>query len=432
MKLIFFLMTAVWLTAGFVMADDRPSEQDMFGGSAATATPVATPNTPGSASETSSEDAMAGKPHNLLTSAEENTQIGGTLSTEADYYLQNGSALDQNIVSNPNILFLYLDTKLENDNRVFARIRTFYDPTGVSSGNSTASSYTNPYGFGQQNSDNLSVQLQELRISANLNHQIFLTIGRQKVKYGAAKFFNPTDFLNSTPYDFFLPSDERTGVDMLMAQIPSGTANLYLTGLPGNPTNGNPAGGYFRGEAAYDSLGFLESGEISLSGYLPKGQSGRAGFDISQGIGDLDAYFEGAAGQDSSGHWEGAFSTGAGWETRYADQQSQTATFEAEFANYPTLSGGSSFESYSSSQFGVFAISLVGPFQWLDITLAETNLYNFNGNSGYSRLDTICQFTNRISGRVYLAAPWGSSDGQYSFNASGLWGQTGARLDVDF
>jgi len=423
MKRIFFLMTAVWLTAGWVLAQDRPSEQDMFGGSAAT--PASTP-------ETSSEDAMAGKPHNLLTSAEENTQIGGTLSTEADYYLQNGSALDQNIISNPNILFLYLDTKLENDNRVFARIRAFYDPTGVSSGNSTASSYTNPYGFGQQNSDNLSVQLQELRISANLNHQIFLTIGRQKVKYGAAKFFNPTDFLNSTPYDFFLPSDERTGVDMLMAQIPSGTANLYLTGLPGNPTNGNPAGGYFRGELAYDSFGFLESGEISFSGYLPKGQSGRAGFDISQGIGDIDAYFEGAAGQDSSGHWEGAFSTGADWETRYADQQSQTATFEAEFANYPTLSGGSSFESYSSSQFGVFAISLVGPFQWLDITLAETNLYNFNGNSGYSRLDTICQFTNRISGRVYVAAPWGSSDGQYSFNASGLWGQTGARLDVDF
>ena len=426
MKRIFFLMTAVWLTAGFGLAQDRPSEQDMFGNNAAAATPAATPNTPGSAPETSSEDAMAGKPHNLLTSAEENTQIGGTLSTEADYYLQNGSALDQNIVSNPNILFLYLDTKLENDNRVFARIRTFYDPTGVSSGNSTASSYTNPYGFGQKNSDNLSVQLQELRISANLNHQIFLTIGRQKVKYGA------TDFLNSTPYDFFLPSDERTGVDMLMAQIPSGTANLYLTGLPGNPTNGNPAGGYFRGELAYDSFGFLESGEISFSGYLPKGQSGRAGFDISQGIGDLDAYFEGAAGQDNSGHWEGAFSTGAGWETRYADQQSQTATFEAEFANYPTLSGGSSFESYSSSQFGVFAISLVGPFQWLDITLAETNLYNFNGNSGYSRLDTICQFTNRISGRIYVAAPWGSSDGQYSFNASGLWGQTGARLDVDF
>src|SRR5580658_560300 len=188
MKQIFFLMAVVWLVAGFVSAQNRPSENDMFGGDSSTPTPVATlqASSSGSAETPASKDSdeMTLKPHSLLTSAEENTQIGGTLSTEADYYIQKGTPLDQDLVSNPNILFLYLDSKLENDNRVFARIRTFYDPTGVSSGNPTTSSYTNPYGFGQQNSDNLSVQLQELRISANLNHQIFLTIGRQKVKYG--------------------------------------------------------------------------------------------------------------------------------------------------------------------------------------------------------------------------------------------------------
>ncbi len=419
----FLILAAVLLVASPLLADDRPSESEMFGGTSTTATPGPTP-------AASNPDTMAGKPNNLLTSAEENTQIGGTLSTEADYYLQKGTSLNQDVISNPNILFLYLDSKLENDNRVFVRLRTFYDPTGVSSGSVTASSYVNPYGFGQQNSDNLSVQLQELRISANLAHEIFLTIGRQKVKYGAAKFFNPTDFLNSQPYDFFLPSDERTGVDMVMAQIPSGTANLYLTGLPGNPTNGNPAGGYFRGEVGYDSFGFLESGEISLSGYLPKGQSGRGGFDISQGIGDLDAYFEGAAGQNSSGNWEGAFSTGASWEVRYADEQTQTVTLEAEYASYPTLSAGSSFESYSSTQFGIFALDLASPFKWTDMTFAETNLYDFNGQSGYSRLDVICQFTNRIDGRVYASAPWGNTGG--TFDQGNLLAQTGARMDVNF
>jgi len=424
MKNLFFLVNLLWLVSSFTLADDRPSESEMFGGTSATATPASTPAT------ALSGDTMAGKPHNLLTAAEENTQIGGTLSTEADYYLQKGTSLDQDLISNPNILFLYLDSKLENDNRVFARIRAFYDPTGVSSGNPNASSYTNPYGFGLQNSDNLSVQLQELRVSANLAHEVFLTIGRQKVKYGAAKFFNPTDFLNSQPYDFFLPSDERTGVDMVMAQIPSGTANLYLTGLPGNPTNGNPAGGYFRGEVGYDSFAFLESGEISLSGYLPKGQPGRGGFDISQGIGDLDAYFEGAAGQDTTGNWKGAFSTGASWEIRYAEEQSQTLTLEAEYANYPTLSAGSSFGSYSSTQFGIFALNLASPFKWTDMTFAETNLYDFNGQSGYSRLDAICQFTDRIDGRAYVSAPWGNTGG--TFSQTNLLAQTGARMDVSF
>ncbi len=435
MNRLYFLVCIFWLAAGFSWAQNRPSEAEMFGGNSSTPTPSSTVQaTPSGFSQSpASKDSeeMTLKPHALLTSAEENTQIGGTLSTEADYYIQKGTPLDQDLISNPNILFLYLDSKLENDSRVFARIRTFYDPTGVSSGNPTTSSYTNPYGFSNGTSDNLSVQLQELRISTNIDHELFFTIGRQKVKYGAAKFFNPTDFLNSQPYDFFLPSDERTGVDMVKMQIPSGTANLYAAGLTGDPTNGNPAGGYFRGELGYDGFAnFLESGEISLSGYLPKGQSGRGGFDISQGVGDLDVYFEGAAGQNSGGGWVGAFSTGADWDTRYGDQQTEIVTFEAEFADYPTVSTGSSFEAFSSTQFGIFSIDLAGPFRLNDITFAETNLYDFNGESGYSRLDTVCQFTDRISGRVYVAAPWGSTGG--TFNQFGLLAQTGARMDVNF
>src|SRR5581483_7163838 len=227
-----------------------------------------------------------------------NTQIGGTLSSEADYYIRNGVPLTQDIVSNPDILFLYLDSKLENDARVFARLRAFYDPTGISGGTPAQASLTNPYGFGSGTNENLQVSLQELRISANIGHQFFFTIGRQKVKYGAAKFFNPTDFLNSQPFNFFLPSDERPGVDMVKMQIASGTNNLYLFGLTGNPSSRNPSGGYFRDELGYNGVGsLLGSGEISLSGFLPKDQPGRAGFDLSQAVGDLDVYFEGAAGQ---------------------------------------------------------------------------------------------------------------------------------------
>ncbi len=436
MKRVLLLVGMFYLTTGLVLAQSRPTEDSMFGGdSSVAATPTPTHKSAKAKSvnlpASKDSDEVDAKPHSLVTTVEENTQIGGTLSTEADLYLQKGIPLDQNIISNPNILFLYLDSKLENDNRVFARLRAFYDPTGVSSGSSSSSSYVNPYGFGAQNSDNLSVQLQELRISTNIDHQLFFTIGRQKVKYGAAKFFNPTDFLNSQPYDFFLPSDERTGVDMVKMQIPSGVANLYAAGLTGNPTNGNPAGGYFRGEAAYDSFaGILESGEISLSGYLPKGQSGRAGFDISQGIGDIDAYFEGAAGQDSGGNWKGAFSTGAGWELRYSDRQTDTVTFQGEFADYPVLNPGTSFGTFSATQFGVFAIDLAGPGGLTDITFIETNLYDFTGQSGFSRLDTVCQFTDRISGRVYVSAPWGQQGG--AFTLPGLLAQTGARLDVNF
>jgi hypothetical protein len=411
MKRIFILLVFL-LSPVFTRAAERPNEADIFGGNpSVTQTPTA-----------SSTEGLEEKPASSgMKSSTETLQIGGTLSSEADYYIQNGVPLLQNTTSNPNILFLYLDSKLDQDARVFARTRLFYDPTGISGGTPNFASLTNPYGFGSGLSDNLQVSLQELRISANIDRKIFFTIGRQKIKYGAAKFFNPTDFLNSQPFNFFLPSDERPGVDMVKMHIPSGTANLYAVGLTGNPSSGNPAGGYFRGEVGYDEVkDFLGAGEFSLSGFFPRNQPGRAGFDLSQGVGDLDFYFEGALGQDpATGNWKDAVSAGLSWQWRYADRQTNTVTFEGEY-----------FQAGNLAEYGVFAIFLAGPGNLTDITLIETNLFNFIDQSGLSRLDTVCQFNSQIDGRVYVSGHWGQLGG--TFYLPGQVAETGMRLDVNF
>ena len=173
---IFLLLTC----STFALAEDRVSESDIFGGGSSAA-PTAVPT----------DDA---KSNASKTTAEENLQIGGSLSSQADFFFWDGVPLEQTVVSNPNILFLYLDSKLEQDNRVFARVRTFYDPTGISGGTPNVGSLSNPYGFGTGTNENLQISLQELRLSTNIDHKIFLTIGRQKVKFGAGKFFNPTDY----------------------------------------------------------------------------------------------------------------------------------------------------------------------------------------------------------------------------------------------
>lgn len=419
MKQFLFLAVAVWLAAGWTAAQDsngagRPSEADLFGGG-----PAAAPAT----SKAKAGERGPGAPASAsaVGVTEEGFQIGGTLSNEADFYIANGVPLDQNTASNPNILFLYMDAKLENDSRVFLRTRTFYDPTGLSSGNPGLATYTNPYGFGLGTSDNLGTTLQELRISTNIAHKVFFTLGRQKVKYGAAHFFNPTDFLNAQPFNFFLPTDERTGVDMIKAQFPSGSANLYAAGVFGNPGTGNSSGGYFRGELPYDGIAgdLLGAGEISLSGWFPKGQPGRAGFDLSQAVGDFDVYVEGAAGQDTVGDWKDAVSAGFTWQVRYADRQPNTVTFNGEY-----------FQAGALAEYGVFAVDLGGPWGMDDITFVGTNLYNFNDGSGLSRLDTVCQFTDRLSGRVYLSGHWGPVGG--TFYLPGQVAETGARLDVNF
>ena len=81
-------------------------------------------------------------------------------------------------------------------------------------------------------------------------------------------------------------------------QVPSGSSNFYAAGVAGNPTTGNVPGGYFRGEMPYSQIAnIIGAGEISLSGWLPKNQSGRFGYDISQQVDDFDIYVEGAATQ---------------------------------------------------------------------------------------------------------------------------------------
>ncbi len=407
MLLVLFLMGP----SSWVCAEDRPSENDIFGGSPSS-NPSATSPTP-----TTTDN----KPASKGLFSEGTVQIGGTLSTEGDYYIQENVPFLENTAINPNILFLYLDSKLENDARVFARIRTFYDPTGISGGTPGFSSLTNPYGFGTGTSDNLSITLQELRISANIAKQVFFTIGRQKVKYGAAHFFNPTDFLNPQPFNFFLPTDERTGVDMIKAHIPSGITNFYAAGIFGNPTTGNQSGGYFREEVGYNALAgdLLGGGEISFSGYLPRYQPGKAGFDISQAVGDMDLYFEGAAGQGADGSWKDAVSAGFTWGLKYGDRDTNTLNFEGEYSQAGNL-----------AEYGVFGFQLGGPWGLNDITFVETNLFNFLDQSGLSRLDTVCQFSERISGRVYVSGHWGDKGG--TLYLPGQVAETGTRLDVNF
>lgn len=350
--------------------------------------------------------------------SENSFQIGGAFATQGDFSLRDDFPLKDTAVSNPNILFLYFDSKFKQDARFFARVRAFYDPTGTSGGGSSGN-FSNPYGA--SGGKNVKTSLQEFKYSANIDRKIFLTVGRQKVKYGAAKFFNPTDFLNLQPLNFFLPSDERGGVDMVKAHIPSGIANFYAMKMVENLAgSGNPGGSYFRGEVGYDGGGdLLGSGEISISGYFPRNQRARAGFDISQAVGDYDVYFEGATGKNSAGDWKSVCSGGAGRQIRYADRASNILTLQGEL-----------FYARHLAEYGIVSISLPEPGSLKDVTFANTHLYSFLDKSGLSRLDMIYTITPEINGMIYAAAHWGRLGGV--FHLSGQVAEVGARLDFKF
>jgi hypothetical protein len=414
-----------------IFADERASEDDLFGGTAAPALSgeaLAKPEPAATPAPMDEQGLGASSSKGFAPASDDRLQIGGTLSLQGDVFLRQGVPLEDTQAAAPNLLFLYGDAKLDNDARVFAKLRLFFDPTGVSGG--ALGDLSNPYGSGSGSSDNLKVSLQELKLSANIDKGLFLTFGRQKVKYGAAKFFNPTDFLNSQPLNFFLPSDERPGVDMVKAHLPSGTANLYAVGMLGTAGTQDPSGAYFRGELGYDGIqGLLGAGEISLSGILPRVQApqtifdlsrvAKAGFDISQEIGDLDFYFEGAAGQAGNGDWKMAGSVGASWQIRYADRSSNTVSLQGEY-----------FNAGNTAEFGVFSIFLPEPGDLKDVSFVATSLFSFQDESGLSRLDVIYNFTPQINGRLYGSGHWGQVGG--ALHHPGQVAELGTRLDVNF
>src|ERR1051325_10978585 len=122
MNPIFLLVALSLLSApAFAKEAQRASESDMFGGdSIVSKTPTPTKTPRAGQPSTQDEEGMGSSAKPGTGKSEETLQIGGTFSSEADFYIQENVPFLDNTASNPNILFLYLDSKLENDSRVFA------------------------------------------------------------------------------------------------------------------------------------------------------------------------------------------------------------------------------------------------------------------------------------------------------------------------
>ena len=86
--------------------------------------------------------------------------------------------------------------------RGFALGRMFWDPT-INPGQA------GPYGIAA--SGGPSVVLDQLWLSFDVAHTLFVTAGRQHAKWGTGHFWNPTDYLHPVRRDPLALFDSRTG-----------------------------------------------------------------------------------------------------------------------------------------------------------------------------------------------------------------------------
>ena len=283
----------------------RPSEESMFGGGPDAGTSGAAQESRGLDQAPSSDAFASGRVQ------EDPLRIGGLFYTRAFLSVAQDQPFNQSRVSLPTLVDVYLDARPTDRLRAFVLGRMTYDPFL----SATVGATPLPGIPASTTASNPAVLLDQAWLGFDIARRVFVTVGRQHVKWGVARFFSPTDFLASQPRDPLALFDARLGVTMLRAQIPWESAGWNFTavalfeptqnvggGYSGSSSVSNPGGAGVNpaetgtllrdvGGAARAEFSF-KNGAFGLDGLVQRNRAARAGADVTMAIGDFDVYGE--------------------------------------------------------------------------------------------------------------------------------------------
>lgn len=301
-----------FLTAAGAMAQDRPNEADLFGEPptaedagtpSIAALPITSSVLPDGGVDRDNDQLSAGPLVSKFDTAEavsDPLKIGGSLLMFAQGYFQEKNPFLKGSFSAPMILDVYLDGRPNDRLRAYAVGRLQFDPTRPAGDGSTAtSSSTAPtalVGLTPATRANPSVFLDQLWLRFDIARKVYLTIGRQKVRWGVSRIWYPTDFLNSQPRDALNPFDVRLGVNMVKVHVPIESLgwNFYAYGLldavklTSAGVQLEQLGGALRAEFVLGPM------ELGVGGVWQKDRRGRYGIDVSTPLGPFDVFAEAA------------------------------------------------------------------------------------------------------------------------------------------
>jgi hypothetical protein len=331
---------AALASAASAGAQERPSEDDLFGSAPPAAEPTAQPTAqPGSdaAAATAGEgspaapaqapptaaggpgpdardDAVLGGSSVPMFTSEpapsDPLTIGGQIYLRGTLTLQQGRALKDASASAPSLLDVFLDARPNERVRGFVLGRMTYDPLLPPSSGGVALVPPSATG-GTAGSASLSslvvtqtsaphVLLDQLWLRFDIAHELFVTAGRQHVRWGTAHFWMPADFLHlrhRNPLDVF---DARVGTSMVKVHLPveSQAWNFYAYGITENQY-GTPSLSAMAGAARAEFV--LGANELGLGVFGRPHSHAKFAADLSMGLGDFDLYAELAVVNASDG-----------------------------------------------------------------------------------------------------------------------------------
>jgi hypothetical protein len=310
------------LAAAPAGAQDRPSEEELFG---APAPPPAPPEAQGPGERGDlprgarpEESQRSGAPPAAQAAPPAPQRLGGrdradALAIGGQLYLRAQSFLLEDdepgdaALSSPNLLDVYLDARPNDRVRAFALGRLSYDPTlpiETAASAVPAASLLGPTGLRGGTSEPRGA-LDQLWVNFDLGRRAFVTAGRQHVKWGVGRFWNPTDYLHPVRRDPLAVFDVRTGTTLVKLHVPWEARgwNAYAVAVLEDVAGEAPVAPDGTRDGT-DRLGRLGLGaraeivlgqlELGLDALAQDGHRPRFGVDVSAGVWDLDVYAEAA------------------------------------------------------------------------------------------------------------------------------------------
>ena len=473
------IAAALGLAADSALAQDRPTEDELFGSPPPQSppsekTPPATEPAPAE-QPPSRDDAILGAPGERARapaspetrSIENPLALGGLLYLRSAVSWRDGEAARTFRLSLPNLLDTYLDARPNDRVRGYVLGRLAYDPTasqgaGLLAGD-TELDPERPAASRDASQAEPQAFLDQLWVNFDIARTVFVTAGKQHVKWGVGRFWNPTDYLHPVRRDPLTLYDIRTGVNLVKAHLPWEARgwNFYGVALFEDVAGGRAAvsraGDIGLGGRAELVFGTAELGADFV---VQQGNRPRFGVDLSAGIWELDVYGEAALrrGTDvvrfrevdpaaeivplryapyESDDFAPQVTLGGSWSWKYNDEDVLTVGAEY-FYNQPGYDDPHAYTALLAAQlfpeiYGVPAgrayfnpfylgkhyaglfVLLPAPGRWNDTTFNLSAIGNVSDGTAIVRLDHFAIVNTYLRIETFVAGHVGKKGGEMRF-----------------
>lgn len=222
----------------------------------------------------------------LAEHEEKSLDLGGSLFSLLQYsLLERGDAGDFPLTQS-NLLNVYLDARPNQRLRVYTRGRLYYTPTASGAGPFPAAGAAGASGGGGLSAlggaqEAVRTELDQLWVKFDIAQTLYVTAGRQHLRWGVGRFWFPNDFLFEQRLDPLAILDTRRGADLLKVHLPLESLgwNFYAVANLEGADTARKVGGAGRAEVLWGQT------EIGLSAAVQHERPTQLGADISTGIG---------------------------------------------------------------------------------------------------------------------------------------------------